>query len=454
MSDHHTSVLTWTEAIDLMETVNPALAHAMKSLEKANRKSVYLTRYRFGDALIDNQGKLRPPCHECNSCKDLQQACGNDLPLAIVTDQCVEVHLRSAYTMGTIPLRVLGAGESFGLFELLDQLYPQAVGVARPPQWQVVAGAKSVYITSPFCTEPLGKAVRSLLPEDIVKAHFSRRAGKSVAQQLTGNPYLFIRYLEKAALRAADVQGDHTVRPWTATALIFPSSVLLPALSKKASFIDAAKEFLLQIHGAAWIQSRNLRLRDVEAAEIEQHVKNESNKVKHDLGKAIQHVLAIARGDLPAFVPYSDKLMAGPFSTVHNFFLSAELKGKLAESTFPAILQPCHLGRERGQSVFGYFSLSLPSMIGCGKSFDNDFAEKLCDYLSDGNFPQQFGVSLYNTLDRPIMRSDFDHQFRIAKDKWDVSEGGFFRDFKQGFTVRFMRIEQNAAASLKSAATA
>jgi len=379
----------------------------------------------------------------------LQEACGADLPLAVVTHQSVEVYLRAAQSMRTIPLRILGPGESFGLFEILDQLYPPAEGSTQPPQWQVAAGAKSVYITSSFCTPPVGQALRSLLPPDIVEAHFPRRAGKSVAEQLSPNPYLFIRYMEKAALRA-----EPDLTPWTATVLIFPSSMILPMLRRKEQIIDAGREFLLQIHATAWIQSRNLRLRDVESAEIEQHVKGECNSVKHDFAKTIQHVLAISRGDLPAFVPYSDKLMSGPFSTVQDFFLSSKLRVKLAQRTFPAILQPCHLGVNSTQSQFGYFSLNSPSLVGEDTSFKKDDAKGLLSYLTDTKIARDFEIALYETLAVPVLRSDFAHQFRIAEEQWSLTQAEFFRDFKQGFTVRFVRIQQKAKGTVKGAGSA
>ena len=287
----------------------------------------------------------------------------------------------------------------------------------------------------------MGKSLRWLLPSDIAKSVFPkyRVDDKKVSQRLKDNPYLFVRFLEKAALESAA-----SLKPWTASVLIFPSQTLVPVLKKSGVFLASAKDFLLQIHGTAWVQSRNLRTRDVEAADIEYHLSGRKEKDKHLLSRTIQRVLAISRGDLPAFVPYSSQHMAGPFSAVQDFFLFSKLNEKLAQPTFPAILQPCHLGDGTHQSPFGYFSLSVPSVIGLDhESFDNDLADDLVGILRDSKFGQDIHVSLHTSLKNDkAFYGDFAYQFEIARDKWHVEPPDFFGDFKQGFTLRFIRVER------------
>jgi len=438
MNSEHISILSWTEAMDRLGSVNKALATSLQGLAKPGSKKVYEVTYTYGNAIIENNARLRPPCDVCEGCKDLQRACEGDYPFAVVLDKNFEVHLKTQDRPGsqrTIPLRLLQPGEAFGLFELLDRLHPDPNGSSAPP-WTVVAGAKSIYITSPFKSDPLGEELKRLLPD-----YFLRRRTGEILQQLTDNPYLLVRSLERAIVQ------NGLCAPWSAKALVFPLAAVFPALQKRgtAGFQDAAKDFLIEIHGTAWVQSRNLRLRDVEADEIMR--KLGKIKHKHTHARAIQQVLAIARGDLPGFVPYAENLMAGPFVPFQSFFLKT-LRQRLTEKNrFPTILQPCHIGSESGKSSFAYLSLSVPSCIDEEHFlFNPKIAKDLQGYLQDGMFAHGFTVSLHESFVNEVLRPDFEFQFKAAKHDWGLDERDFFhKKIKSGFAHRFLRIEISKA---------
>ena len=82
MKEQHAFPLAWTDAMKLVESVNSPLAGALRLFTKPGSKAAYKATYRYGDAVIDSDGKLRPPCsaNACQACGDLQESCRNEIP--------------------------------------------------------------------------------------------------------------------------------------------------------------------------------------------------------------------------------------------------------------------------------------------------------------------------------------------------------------------------------------
>ena len=477
MDKSHIEAVTWRKAIELVQTANRELAAALENLAQPKDRVAYVATYRYGDEVIcapelPTAGRFRrsrSPCGECADCREMEQACGDPLPFGIALSGSFEIYIQWTETIRvagksipvpkhTVPLRLLRTGECFGVFELLDDYYEPEKPVCTGA-WRISAGARTIFIISPFLRQPFGDALRKNLPEDIVD-QFELTDGSETVEFFKEEQHKFVKFIEKAALQRKS-RENQTLRPWTATVLLIPRRWLsekLRALQSAAS----SKKALLHLHDVAWAQSRNLRLQNVEAGELAKLLQDEQDPLY--FARTIQHVIAISRGDLPGFVPYRDGTAAGPFSTFHQLLFESGLY-KHIKGRFPAILEPAHIGV--GGANFAYFSLYQPCLVGPVEQFDRAQAARVAQKLKSLQAARPDVLAgplfrLYLSEELPgnaLMKSDFGKQLAIAQ-KWNVSHEDFFSAFNQGFMHKFVRIsrttqqesEQESVAKLAAVA--
>jgi hypothetical protein len=116
-----------------------------------------IATYPYGDMVV-NDGHFSPPCaNSCPECRSLSESFDGDIPLAFILENCVEVFLPCRWDTRkprNTPLRVVGRGEMFGVFESLDVL----LGTPREtPPWSVAAGIHSVWVLAPLGNEQMIK---------------------------------------------------------------------------------------------------------------------------------------------------------------------------------------------------------------------------------------------------------------------------------------------------------
>jgi hypothetical protein len=260
--------------------------------------------------------------------------------------------------------------------------------------------------------------------------------------------------LEQAALQMT----DSDVEPWQTDLLILPQRWLKQRMYENGGISPLAKDLLLELHRTGWEQSRNLRNHNVEQAQIA-HLLGGDAKFSY-LARTIQHLIAVQRGDMPGFIPFSNALEAGPFRTVQELLWDKQLDATPGlKGRFPVILQPCHMGPSDGAAVtnFAYYSLTFPSLVGptC------DYAPKILTDLADKlqmistNKAGHLGEDSWRILQSKnltkatALHDDFADQFQVAQKKWNLDSTRFFAPVRQGFLARFVRLSNSQASKAK-----
>jgi hypothetical protein len=234
----------------------------------------------------------------------------------------VEVYLDYKSQHRTAPLRLLRKGGLFGVFETLD-----AATDGKPtlcPPWNVSAGARSVVIIAPVSNDDLLSPLARTLKVNMDDIPWG---------EMKYDNWAFIRHL--ARLRKCD---------WHTYLLVFPRNWIVGDGVK-------SKDLLNCVFKLGWQQSRYLR-----DSAVQEAVGSPSRTTRLHYHQTMLHLLAVARGDVPAFEPVvSPRLEAGPFCDAINIL------GQVITDYTPVILQPCHLSKA---GSVGYYSVSLPSIPG------------------------------------------------------------------------------------------
>lgn len=254
----------------------------------------FLVQYPYGDEVVQ-EGRFQVPCHgpsRCVSCSTLVQVIESasvSIPLSLVVRGAVEAFLPLKEDADgeapSRPMRMLGIGEFFGVFETLDTVFGQS---AKVPLWGVSAGARSVLVLASRMSDRTqrwllerGKLKRRELPE---------------FERIERDGWKLVRHL------IADIH--RTDSPGWATEV-----VVLPGATGRRLRTDlTAAPALLRIAEIGWVQSRHLRehLIDEESLVLNKYLVTRSaihRKDRISMVGVLRQILAMARGELPAYAP-------------------------------------------------------------------------------------------------------------------------------------------------------
>ncbi|MGC4048409.1 MAG: hypothetical protein QM757_01670 [Paludibaculum sp.] len=298
-----------------------------------------VVEYSYGDSVIEN-GRFRAPCgnRACVDCGQLSHGAGYaSIPLSLVLDRCVEVYLNCPWDFNDgrlVPLRIIGQGEMFGVFETLDGILGTP---SRKPVWDVAAGIRSVWVVAPLGNSAL---VGDLLTGRGRGAWDDHKPHWQLIQAVT---------------------GDQT--KWRLSLLVFPRQLIEKLRSGGA---DRFVECLLRI---GWTQSTGLRHVATEDAHLHEKVREASERLKAPVGElyqfsTIKHWLNIVKGDLPAFQSvHKFSEPGGPFPEFLNTLSAALLRQQrsLRYQYKPILLRP---GLLLDDGEAGYYSFRCPSLVG------------------------------------------------------------------------------------------
>lgn len=350
MKDEHIEKVSWEEAAEDIKKINQDFADVLKRIVQHKRgrtPKLFIANYQFGQLIID-KGRFLPPCGsgKCAACEEVSRQAGYiQIPLTLVLEGTVEIFVEEGLegpaigvnpdryeNCRTIPLRILGRGgknEPFGTFEVVDYLDRRE---PSPASWSVSSGARSLLILSPL--GDVGRLRRKIkaisnLPEPTLKSF-----------KYPYNHYNFISRLTKSS-------------NWKTRLLILP----------KDWITETDPQFRDLIRKLAWQQSQNLRNSSSDLYSFRKHFKNCSAGTSLDtygeihVFETMVHLIAVARGDMPAFRPVtSETIQAGPFIEFQKMLLESDFP----KSHFPAVFQPFHMD-EPGSA--GYYSFRRPSLF-------------------------------------------------------------------------------------------
>ncbi|HTX40329.1 MAG TPA: hypothetical protein VMD25_00775 [Acidobacteriaceae bacterium] len=306
----------------------------------------YFAEYEYGD-LVVKEGKFVPPCGthtSCAECRELSRyASYSHIPLAFVQRNAVEVfagETRASRQGKTVPLRVLAAGEMFGVFETLDYLLGSKLD---PPSYSVSAGARSVWVLAPLgdvrLTKLIGEETGTDLEWDRNESHWS---------------------LIQAATRNS--------AKWKTSVVVFSES-FVRLLKESESAASAFRQLLLE---TGWQQSAALRHTAGKNAFLRAwYLDGPARTLPMPLGELYQfaticHLLSIAEGDYPAYQSIgAGEHVLGPFEIFEKILGNAlcALRAKVPQAStyYPVVLQPAHLNVN---CPAGYYSFRCPSLLG------------------------------------------------------------------------------------------
>lgn len=296
----------------------------------------FLVSYPYGQLILD-RGQFHTPCDNeyrvepCEGCRQLRESVRDKIPLTLVVENQVEVFVEDEQHSRSIPLRMISPGEWFGVFEALDRL----IGAEwSPSSWSVSSGARSVVLLAPFKNQKLIEAVRTS----------TGSVGNGIAWKKI-DP-------QKDAWPLIREIGSRTT--WNSRVLVFPTGFPNPA---------AHPELLSTLYRLGWVQS--LPLRRAQEFEAERELRVAALEVGPSGNRfltyaTLLHLLASARGHIPAFVPVeSISVPAGPFKEVAARLADTQAPWRRFLKHYPVLLQPAHL---RSGDV-GYYSFHRPTVL-------------------------------------------------------------------------------------------
>jgi hypothetical protein len=328
--------VSWEQLLSMLDVCSAEMRIALRGLPCCDSKLPIL-EYRYGDAIVES-GEFHPPCdsRHCSDCNKVANlARYASIPLSLVLDGCAEIFLDYPWHFQDgrrTPLGVLGKGELYGVFEVLDLLLgiPQSA-----PMWNVSAGVRSVWVMA-----PLGNAnmLRTLLGDG----------------------------------RIWDDHSPHwqLVRAVTAKRTTWKTRiVLLPQITEELLLSERGRIFFRNLLQVGWKQSAALRHVAVEDARLHERLKDQLRNASSQLGElyqfvTIKHWINILKGDTPAFQPmHRFKEEGGPFSEFAEQLSHALVENatKFAVQYTPVLLRPGCLKQE-GDA--GYYSFRCPSLLG------------------------------------------------------------------------------------------
>lgn len=364
----HCSEIGWDE----LESRAPARAReilvAIRGARPKRPQAVSVARYRYGADILQT-GQFQVPCvaehrdNECHECRSLSgRFPAGQLPLGLVLENPVEVYLQESTHL--TPLRVLGPGEWFGVFEALDagiiagreEFQP----VTASGSYNVSSGAKSARLIAPCSTEWANRLCRSDRKHRAMRALNSERPEDRSSE----------------LIRIFNEQQDS---PWSVEV-----ALLRPDLAARLE--TPARARLLEV---GWTQGRHLLSRSLEdSAWLERyHEYAASSSTAGMLTlRTARHLLYVARGEQPAFKPVGS---AGPETGPLRGF-QRWLMDEQRFEFLPGLVQPHHVVSSGDHA---YYSLSEPTILGPlprkggtvvkkeGRSYD-DFADSIIGVLN------------------------------------------------------------------------
>ena len=334
----------------------------------------FLLRYPFGHEIVC-EGRFIPPCGDdgwCTCCNNLMETIDSrntTIPLSLVMSGAVEAYLHlSDVTQKSNwpramsrPMRILGTGEYFGVFETLDSVL---LNQADAPPWNVSSGARSIILLSSKLSTRGETWIKRLLEE---MGDFSRSEITDILLRMKSDSWEVVRYLVSKTRELS--ANNH----WQSEVLVLPGATSIQSISN-ASAINV----LMKLLSIGWEQSRHFRTRLVGEEQLanNEYIKGTTiHREEHYILLGIlRQVLAVANGELPAFtLENSDEYI--PITEVRRQFKHSP------DWNAPVILEPRHLKRAGDTGFISIKYNCIPALEGIEPRSFSKFSEHVIGAL-------------------------------------------------------------------------
>jgi hypothetical protein len=253
------------EIIRLVKQGNPEFGDATEELiKKCDNKLelyCYVLTYRYGDIITDSTGLKLPE----DTPEDLKQIILKDIskashkiPFGIILDNNAEVFLNNR---SGIPksLAILREKEPIGSYEAADFMRKLSYGestIKYRPEWQVIAGTRSIFLPGLFNSSQVKNNLDDLL----------RNMGLNGLEHYRQNSppfdediFPFVRDIINSKSSGID--------DWNTTLIIFPDKWL-------ETIITGITTFHQYIYNAAWKQSEHFRNKEAIISQLSEYLQH------------------------------------------------------------------------------------------------------------------------------------------------------------------------------------
>jgi hypothetical protein len=332
VSDALVESLTWGQVREQVFKVNPTLAGIIDNLSPAEKLTLIKAKYPYGESIFDkgvfkiaNDRNEIVELADKSIKKELQSQLGYSiLPVALVINNSAEVFIESPSRI--VPLAYFNAGSIFGLWETFD------VKNELKPIWQICAGARSLFMLPKISdSSSHGKLRREY--------NIKQLAPKTLADQW--------------AIFTQIAKATHDVKPWHTEVIFFTADW-------NEKFLNDNEWLKLYLHllRQAWSQTlhwRNKMHFELMWESFAIQAFSQNIKVKPYIINTVKHLIYIASGAYPGFIPACDET-AGPIDCIIKAYLDVYGMSNYC----PALMHPAYI---RDENVRVYYSLQMPTLI-------------------------------------------------------------------------------------------
>ena len=342
--------LDWKTVRTALEATNRELAEALDPIAKRLKGQAFAYRgsYLFGAAVLD-RGKLVLPEPAVDSDGIVLEGLTNSLvPLCVPLTSSFEV-FHEPEPGAFRSLRVLNAGEVFGVFEASDRRFGLASG--RNTDWSVAAGFRSAHLVYPTGNADLKHALWKYFGDEVAELNDLRHErSKPIPMAVASKLMTSLARRENST--------------WRAELLMLPSQW-------EGDFEAASQALERLAFRTTWAQVRPLQESLVRHAKLTPLVRYLFARLANPIGEPaatslLNNLEAIASGATPAYRPHF--LGPAPSPTANNPDGNRELfqntlagfhRCAMGTDTTPIILEPVHL---KSSGDVAWCSLSCPAM--------------------------------------------------------------------------------------------
>jgi hypothetical protein len=314
----------------------------------------YIIKYPYGSKIIDSKG-LRLPDNiaenlKCDILKDTSKS-SNNIPFGVILENNAEVFLNNKLGIAK-SLAILREREPIGSYEavnFMQNLSYDKSTVNYRPLWEVVAGARSIFLPALFNSAQVRNDLDNLL----------------ISNNLNGLEYykrMFPSFDEDIFPFVRDIVNSKSfgINDWNTTLIIFPDKWLETVSTGITTFHQ-------YIYNAAWSQSANFRNKEALTSQISEYLQHYQGTQAHTFGmEVLLDLFEIGLGHQHSYqtVQEDSSRLNGPFSEFIKI-----LQGKLDMDRHPLLMfEPTYVQSEAKKLEK---SISFYSATSFGKPLSN-----------------------------------------------------------------------------------
>lgn len=337
MNERIAKIVSWSDIRDEVFNVNQDLASIIDSLNPGPDFKLIKASYLYGDIFvkqgelqIPHKNKLLPISDQNIEANIREEVSYNTMPLILLLQKDSELFVNAGTRI--VPINLFHKGNLTGTYEAMDHMN----GRKSHSVWNLSAGSSSIFmlpkITDKLSLKRINNEYHIPHTIQVTRLHDHREVFRGIAQ------------------------GSKSTQPWHNTVLFFGKKWLD---NHNAKEWDKFREYLTRI---IWDQANyaidKLKF-NICWESCSRIISLRRLQPKPYLIDHVKHMLSIAAGNFPAFIPMDDSQEAAPTQELQKAFIEKyNLKQYL-----PTLMHACMLDDPILQPKYIYYSLSIPTIL-------------------------------------------------------------------------------------------